>query len=271
MRYLITGMISSALVLSVLPATAASVADKCEASKHKVAGAYFACYEKTVATAIKKGTAPNFLKCGLKFNDKWSSAETKGAGMCPDNVPMPANMGEYIAAQAQGTAAIVAGPAGIPTCGDGLVNAASEHCDGADPDGYACSSFGRAGSFACTAGCDFDSSGCYACPGFVYAEECWLFGADGVDCDATCAASGMVYDTATDTVAGSAGTDTACKDIFDGLGVPGTGIPLGSTACGPGLSVGCAVAAGIRARCMTPAPTTSSASGSGFERACACH
>jgi hypothetical protein len=271
MRHLITGMVSAAIVLSVLPANAASVADKCEAGKQKIVGSYFACYEKAVATGLAKGSPPDTGKCALKFNDKWANAETKGSGMCPDNVATAASMNAYIVAQAQSTVAIIAGTSNLPVCGDGLINVVGEQCDGSAVDGYACSSFGRAGAFGCTAGCDFDSSGCYECPGFVYAEECWLLGASGLDCNATCAAEGMVYDTATDSVAGSAGTDSACKDIFDGLGVPGVGIPLGSFACGPGLSLGCVVSGGFRTRCMTPAPTTPTASGPGYERVCACH
>jgi len=58
---------------------------------------------------------------------------------------------------------------------------------------------------------------------------CWLLGATGANCTDTCAAQGMIYDPATETYAGSGGTDQACNDVLDSLSVPAG--PLASFAC----------------------------------------
>jgi len=134
-------------------------AQKCEATKNKVAGNYYLCREKAQAKGISKGQVPDFSKCEAKFDDKWDEAESKGGGACPDNVAT-SEMNAWIAGQATQTAAIVAG-AGIPVCGDNAVNVAGEQCDGADLGGESCVSLGFSGGvLGCDGSCAFDTGGC---------------------------------------------------------------------------------------------------------------
>jgi hypothetical protein len=126
------GMFAAAFVtLTALPAAAAPPpADKCEASKNKTAGAYYACREKAEATAILKATAADYSKCDAKFVDKWDKAETTGAGTCPDDV-LTASMSAYIAAQAAEAASVISG-ADIPDCDGDLATCEGDlaTCDG---------------------------------------------------------------------------------------------------------------------------------------------
>ncbi|MFN2428021.1 MAG: hypothetical protein ABR587_16415 [Candidatus Binatia bacterium] len=100
-------------------------ADKCEASKNKIAGAYYACREKAESKAILKAAAPDYSKCTAKFLDKWGDAETKGAGNCPDFVALSQEMADYLAAQATEAASVIGG-ADIPTCAEDLVTCQNE-------------------------------------------------------------------------------------------------------------------------------------------------
>ena len=263
---------AAAIVLTAGAALAApSAADKCQASKNKVAGAYYACREKADATAISKGGSPDYSKCAAKFGYKWDGAETAGAGMCPDNIVMTADVDAYIAGQATDAAAIVAGTKSIPTCGDGSINAAGEHCDGIALDGYTCASFGFHGTLTCTPGCDLDLSGCTTCPapGIEYGGACWVLGAVEADCDAACATLGLVYDDATSIIAGSEGSDANCTALLDLAGATGVGLDNPSAVCT--FALGCAVYSefGYRARCASP-PTDSSTYAVGIQRVCAC-
>jgi len=51
------------LLWAVPAAAVLSDADKCEAAKNKEAGKSAFCRQKAEATAIKKGTAPDYTKC----------------------------------------------------------------------------------------------------------------------------------------------------------------------------------------------------------------
>ncbi len=156
--------VATAIVLTAGTALATPTpADKCKASKNKVAGAYYACREKLEAKAVSKGGTPDYSTCTSKFTDKWTDAETEGSTDCPDNVALPASAAAYIAGQATNTAGVLAGN-GFPSCGDGVINMVGEHCDGSDLDGHTCASFGFYGTLACTAGCDFNLSGCTTTP-----------------------------------------------------------------------------------------------------------
>src|SRR5262245_45649448 len=71
------------LALSMLATTASALdaAEKCEASKLKVAGKYEFCRLKAEARAVKTGAAPDFAKCDEKYATKWTQAEAGGS--CP--------------------------------------------------------------------------------------------------------------------------------------------------------------------------------------------
>jgi hypothetical protein len=180
---------------------------------------------------------------------------------------LTAPMNDYIADQAAAAALIISGAENIPVCGDGDINLVGEQCDGADWGTATCASLGHTpGTLACTAGCQFDTSGCDVCPGFVYEGDCWILATAATNCDAACAGVGMVYDSSTRFVAGSGGSDASCAAVLDGLSVPGTGLDSPSASCSGGL--GCAYG-GARVRCATPV-TTSSESTSMAQRVCAC-
>ncbi|MFN2378042.1 MAG: hypothetical protein ABR538_16040 [Candidatus Binatia bacterium] len=154
------------------------------------------------------------------------------------------------------------------SCGDNVVNAVGEQCDGADLGGADCASlaFGF-GTLACKGSCKFDATGCKACTGLVYEDTCWFLGVDGESCTEVCAGVGQVYDTATRKIAGSDGTDGDCEKLLDGLDAPGAGMGVPSFNCA--VAAGCAEEGGFRGRCATP-PTTSSAAFDDGARVCAC-
>jgi len=257
-----------AIALGPITAVAATPAEKCEAKKDKLAGSYFACRQKAEATSILKGIAADYAKCSDKFDDKWDSAEEAGDMACPDNV-LTAPMNAFLAAQATQTALIVAGTNPIPSCGDGVVNAVGEQCDGSDLGGQTCSSLGQLlGSLACQVDCALDISDCLpTCPdgGFLYSGACWYRTALDENCDEVCAGVGLAYDSATLTIAGSGGTNAACDAILTGIGVGGAGVTDGS--CFEGF--GCLEEAGSRGRCTDPA-TSATVKDPTATRACAC-
>jgi hypothetical protein len=249
---------------------APSAGDKCAASKNKAVGAYYSCREKAAATALTKGGSPDYSKCSTKFLEKWSAADTTGGSSCLDTVMTPEDMDAYVAAQANTAAGIVGGSA-MPKCGDGAVNVASEHCDGAALDGYTCSSFGMYGTLACTAGCDFDLSACTPCPGSTvpFRGACWVLGAVEASCNTACSGAGLVYDTKTASIAGSGGTDADCTALLDAFATPGGTLDYPSATCTNGLGCGSLPMGGARARCASPA-TDATSTGPNIQRVCAC-
>jgi hypothetical protein len=199
---------------------------KCQAAKNLAAGQYAACRqnaEKGLALtgdATKYGTAID--KCETKFGAAWQKAIDKAAdagATCPD---APLTAGQYQAAIDAHTGNVAMALAGggltVPdTCGNGSVEA-GESCDfGILPAGPTCSSATAGakpyGELACGAGCAFDTSGCFACPGKIVGGYCWWKGPDGLSCANTCAAIGMTYDPATMTYAGSGGSDANCAAV----------------------------------------------------------
>lgn len=161
----VAGVMTAGWLLGTpLQAWAASTpADKCEVSKYKTAGSYYACRLKAEAAAVSKGLpSPDFSKCTEKFDNKWDKAETAGAGSCPDTVALTADINDFIAAQAADTAAVVAGGDFPAVCGDGDVGN-GEACDIGNLNGATCVTEGFAGgTLACSTGCTLDTSGCYA-------------------------------------------------------------------------------------------------------------
>ncbi len=248
---------------------------KCQASKDKIVGAYYACRTKVAATAVAKSIPADYTKCISKFMEKWAKAESVGGAACPDTVSSTALIEDFVADQANETAGIVAGAdiPTAPTCGDGEINAGGEHCDGSNLDGLTCASFGLYGTLACTPGCSVDLSGCSACPPSTvsYEGNCYVLGAQGSSCDAACAAVGLVYDDATLTETGSEGTDGNCLAVLSATNAPGDVLnnPGGSCAA---EAAGCMVLpmSGFRARCGTPA-TTSTEDHPDARRVCACY
>ncbi len=231
-------------------------AEKCEASKNKIAGAYYACLEKAEATAILKNLPADYSKCTVKFDEKWDATETAGGVDCPDSV-LTATMNAYLTAQAAETAAIIAGTAGIPVCGDNAVNAVGEQCDGSDLDGTTCASLrGTGGTLACDVDCTLDATDCFDCPGgsTAFAGACWLLGASApsaatvASCDTACSSIGLTCDEASLQAVGSAGSDSDCRDVVDVVD-PG-GAPHAIFASSPQDLTACGLASDYAAGCV---------------------
>jgi hypothetical protein len=107
------------------------------------------------------------------------------------------------------------------------------------------------------------------CTGAVVGGFCWYLGADADSCDATCAAAGQIYDAATETYAGSSGTDANCVAVLDAIGAPAATFVSPTSPCTVGVGCGYLITPSTRIRCGAP-PTTSSDGGSPLQRACAC-
>jgi len=105
------------------------------------------------------------------------------------------------------------------------------------------------------------------CAGERVGGFCWFLGAEDESCDTVCAGEGLVYDSATATYAGNAGTNAHCEAVVNALGFPGP-LDVPDLACGDGY--GCIVnSADATLRCATPAPV-GSASAPMTRRVCAC-
>jgi hypothetical protein len=109
-----------------------------------------------------------------------------------------------------------------------------------------------------------------ACTGMLVGGSCWYLGDAGMSCTSTCAIQGLAYDPATETYAGSSGTDDQCVAILHALTPYAISLISEVTACGVGL--GCHLTEYGAVRC--PAPTTTAdAAGQTLQpvyRACAC-
>ena len=65
------------------PALGATDAQKCEATKLKVAGKYNFCRLKAEAKAVKTGNPVDYTKCDSKFSTKWGDTDGKYTLTCP--------------------------------------------------------------------------------------------------------------------------------------------------------------------------------------------
>ena len=109
-----------------------------------------------------------------------------------------------------------------------------------------------------------------ACTGMTVGGSCWYLGDAGASCTSTCAAQGLAYDPATETYAGSSGSDDQCVAVLSALTPYSISLWTGVTDCGVGL--GCHLADYGAVRCPAP-PTTADAAGEALQlvsRACAC-
>ena len=106
------------------------------------------------------------------------------------------------------------------------------------------------------------------CGGVLVGGFCWYLGTSnamgGQSCTTVCATHGG-YDSATETYAGSAGTNANCGAVLTALGVSGSPSDINCS----GNSTGCGRDFGVAERCTD----TASTSGAGWvfkSRACAC-
>lgn len=256
-------------------ASAVSIPAACEAAKQQTAGKLRQCLHTTEQKLVTSGDpvayAAAVTRCTSQFSETWDRAEQKAIGQgasCPTTGDASDVQSSITANVACLTAALGSGDTTCLTCGDGFIDTTvGEQCDRGTFGGATCASatgdsldFGRLG---CTTDCGLDTSGCKHCPGQLVGGYCWLLGAGGASCDATCAIAGLAYDSATSFYAGAAGNDTNCVAVMDALAVPG-GAPYETGA----LGVGCFYNGGQRARDIET--TTAGAAFSSAQRACAC-
>lgn len=281
MRKVITMAAVAAMVWSAGVATAATIPVACQSAKTKEAGNLAKCLQgaqsKLVTTGDSAAYAAAVTKCTDKFSGKWQDGEQKAidkGGACQTSGDEAAVMASIQANVECIATALQTGDKSCLQCGNGVVDA-GEDCDLGTMNGGTCSTATGGtkplGDLDCDASCQFDTAGCGT--GVPVGGAFWFLSAvDGASCDAVCATNGLVYDTATLTYAGSAGTDANCAAVLTALGHPGS---VFASSTGAGL--GCVTAASLppgAAGVRDTSPTTSSGSippGNGVYRACACH
>lgn len=106
------------------------------------------------------------------------------------------------------------------------------------------------------------------CGGVVVGGACWYLAADNESCTTACASHGG-YNEATNTYAGTGGSNANCDSVFAGLGVGG-GTSQDPGVCNAGYGCHYDVALTQRYRCVNPA-TTENALITGLQRVCACN
>jgi len=258
-------------------ALAASIPEICEGTKQKEAGKLAKCLHnaegKRITSGDDAGYARTVDKCATKFSGHWQLAEQKAVdkgGACPTTGDGTIVLGSISAHVACVTSELETGTKRCLTCGNGVIDP-GEDCDIGTLGGATCASASSGtlpyGTIGCTADCAFDTSACSSCPqdGAVVAGYCWLLGGAGESCDTTCGDFGLVYDPATSTYAGSAGTDANCAAVLNALRQPSA--PFGGYTPSGGL--GC-----FRDTYHFYRDSTHATTSSGFDlieqRACAC-
>jgi hypothetical protein len=269
----------------------------CDAGVTKAAGTKVACKTKVIAKAQRHGVAADtakLAKCETKFDSSCTKAQ--GMGDCTaqtqpcDAVEIGADacVGSFSGAFVQSIcdAGVTKAVGTKVACETQVIAQAQKKGVPADPAklakcetkfGPSCTKAqGMGGCTAQTQPCDAVEIGADACvddlsgetcTGVRVGHHCWFLGAQGADCDATCAAQGLVYDPATASYAGSGGTFDQCRAVLTALGV--TGVDLDGASFG---GIGCAALYNGFGVFLVrdSAPTVSGAFESGSLRACAC-
>jgi len=109
------------------------------------------------------------------------------------------------------------------------------------------------------------------CTGALVGGACWYSGLSDASCDQVCAEVSRSYDPATESFAGSGGSDANCGIVAQAVWGLTTPYPVNPATCSTG--VGCAWTASVLLpvvyRCANP-PTTGGAASPDFDRFCAC-
>lgn len=126
MQYRLLVIIACAVPFLRPPAIAVGLtdADKCEAAKLKVAGKYGFCRLKAAAKAVKVGGSPDYGQCDAKYLEKWTLAETDGAGQCPTDGDATAVQSFVVLHTADLSSALGGGP--LPDCPGDLSTCTSD-------------------------------------------------------------------------------------------------------------------------------------------------
>jgi len=274
---------TAAVLLASGAASAAKIPDQCRAAKHKEAGALAKCVQsaqaKMALSADTEALDAAVAKCSTKFTNKWTVVEQKAVdqgGDCPTTGDASLVSGAIAARAACIADVLETGEASCLLCGNGVLDG-DEECEIGTIDGATCDGVtGGAdplGVVTCGAGCVFDTSECKSSVTVGGYE--WFLGAIGASCDSACTAEGLVYDPATETFAGSGGSDANCSAVLGALGHPGPTFGFNAEA-GVGCMYGVEISGGggvIGVR--DTSPTTSSAVapttfGTQIQRVCAC-
>ena len=95
--------------------------------------------------------------------------------------------------------------------------------------------------------------------------SCWYTNVNGASCDTTCTDRGLACDPATESYAGSGGTDANCQAVLEAFGISDPVVSIDDCGSSGGLGCGWFLSP---FRCSSP-PTTCGAAGT--PRVCACH
>lgn len=301
-RYLLLGILLAAAGTAPRAFAAGTPEQKCIGAKLKAAGKKLSAKMSCVAKA-KTAAATVDPDCLGKADAKFSAAVTKAGVACagtPATLEPPVDdcVNDLLPdipgdGKCPGTSTKAVGKAGSGLLGCRVKEltkpGTSVACD-ASVDGKLVTVLGKAGGCANTSNLQTTLHGCrdaidvvaeptttststststssttsttLACQAIV-GGFCWYLGADAADCNATCAAAGKAYDTATATYAGSGGTNANCTAVGQALD------PLANFfGSGVGIGMGCWENSGALLR--ETAPTTATASEPGALRACAC-
>ena len=273
-----TAAIAAMLLAATTVLAGPTPEQKCQAAKNSAAGKYAACRQSAEKTRVSTGDVEKYddaiAKCETRFHDAWQKAidnATNAEATCPDAPLAAADYKSLIDAHSSDIGTALAG-GGLPVpdaCGNATVDA-GEDCDIGTLGGQTCSTATAGvapyGTLNCGAGCTFNVSGCFGCPGQIVNGSCWILGWEGDSCVNACAGLGMTYDPATAS-AGSAGSDESCLALALTLRGPSTQ-PLYVQGT-YNVGFGCArFSADTVIR--DSAPTTGEAVNSQMERYCAC-
>lgn len=286
MRMTITTAAIAAMLLTTTAALAAPLPEqKCQAAKNLAAGKYAACRQSAEKSLVSTGDSARYdvsiAKCESKFADAWQKAIDNAANAeatCPD-APLGASDYKLMIDAHSGNVATALGGGGLATpssCGNGTVEA-GEDCDFGTLDGQSCSTATAAaepyGELACVAGCAFDASGCFACPGRLVGGACWVLSGQGDSCTNACANQGLAYDTVTATYAGSGGSSENCLAVAQAMFPFWTSPPYSEPLHVQGTyssGVGCTVF-NLPILVRDESATTGEAVDGQLSRICACH
>ena len=191
MRRTISLTLAAVLLASMSPTVSAAgttEAQRCEAAVESASGKLLSCrllaesaYAKT-GDATKRSAA--LVKCASKFSSAFDKAVlANGPGDCP-STPQGAFAGQITQCTDETTA--VAHGGAFAGCGDGVIDASGELCDGADLGGDTCTTLGFAGgTLACAAACTFDTRGCNSPLPATGLTACWDASGASIACGGT--------------------------------------------------------------------------------------
>ncbi|MFM8409301.1 MAG: DUF1566 domain-containing protein [Alphaproteobacteria bacterium] len=166
-RTVLVGLVLVVGIMSGSIATAAPTdGQKCESAIQSASAKFVNC---RLAAESKDARMPDparlasaLAKCSEKFESAFASAVARfGDANCTAATPIGIEDG--LAQCCDGAVGASAPSAGVPTCGNGVVDLVGEQCDGADLDGEGCGSIGFAGGqLGCDGSCRFDTTACVA-------------------------------------------------------------------------------------------------------------